>query len=162
MNKYRTLTYQELDILQEDFVDFLYLEGFSKFDWRILLEQHSEFALDMLNRYSDQAFEKVMKTVDYLEKLKNGRLTTVYCHSKYFDIAAIDLNLSQSSLYLNRRLLSDVTSELQLGVSKIYLKKVDFSIEREQEIFDLIERGFQHTTSDNYFFIKELKKSQEN
>lgn len=161
MNTYRTLTYQELDILQEDFTDFLYLEGYSRFDWRVLLEQHSEFALDMLNRYSDQAFEKVMKTVDYVERLKNGRLTTIYCHSQYFDIAAIDLKINQSSLYFKRKLLSDA-NKANLGISKIRFKKVNYTIKREQEVFDLIERGYQHTTNTNHFFIKELRESQEN
>ena len=64
--KYRYLTYQELDLLRYDFQDFLYQERTTHYEWKVLQDQHSKVALNLLSKYSDITFDKVMQDISYL------------------------------------------------------------------------------------------------
>lgn len=161
MNSYRTLTYQEFDILQDDFVQFLYQEGFSRFEFRILQEEYSEFAIDLLNRYSDLAFEKVMRDVLYLEYKDKNQLIVFFCAQDHFDIFGLR-TLSSNLSHLDETELSDCIKNKELGTFKTFHKKMPYKTKREYEIFDLIECGHQVVSAKNYQLVKELRQSSQN
>ena len=82
--KYRQLTYQEFDLMQMDFQEFLYKQGYSRFEWKVLQDQHSEYAINLLDKYSDQTFQKVMKDIHYLEFRKPKQLINYHCKEKKY------------------------------------------------------------------------------
>ena len=121
--KYRQLTYKELTVMQEDFSDFLYTQGFSRFDWRVLQDQHSEQAVNLLGEYSDQTFDKVMQSIEYLEYRTPKVLYAYHCQKEQMEIIGLQAPTS-SELDFTSMLSLDETncSEIMAYKSFVHLK----------------------------------------
>lgn len=159
--RYRNLTFQELTVMREDFSEFLYTEGFSGYDWKILQDQHSEQAVDMLSRYSEHTFEKVMQSVQYLEYRNQNQLIAYKCLDD--DISAIGIKAPE-------KLQFDFTSIQSLEVLeqnfwsgfKCFKEVRPYIQNREEEVFQLIEAGHYVSTKENYHYLESLRLLNQN
>ncbi len=159
--KYRYLTYQELTVMNEDFSDFLYAEGFSGYDWKVLQDQHSEQALNMLSRYSDETFEKVMQSVKYLEYRSSDQLIAFECLEE--DITAIGIKAPQQLQFDFTQIqsLSLVEQNFWSGF-KCFKEVRPYIKNREDEVFQLIEAGHFVSSQENYRYLENLRLLNQN
>lgn len=159
--KYRQLTYQEFDLMQVDFSNYLYKQGFSRYEWRILQEQHSEFAISLLHQYSDHAFQKVMEDIHYLEYRKPKKLIYYHCKSKTIEIIGIEVS-EQSHLDFTNETTIDKIEENQLNICHSFKKVKPYEKDREYEVFQLIESGRYVVNEENFKLINNLRKAVQN
>ncbi|KAA3644328.1 MAG: hypothetical protein DWP98_12415 [Bacteroidetes bacterium] len=159
--RYRYLTYQELDMLQEDFNEFLYQEGINKFEWYILQDQQSVDALKLLGKYSELTFEKVMQDISYLYYYDGFQLKSFECQTNR--MLVISFKTSN-----NTKLDFNSTSGLSLnpnqGLISYKCSKTisDYVEDRESDIFKLIEAGCIPTDHKIFKQLSFLRKSYQN
>ncbi|MEQ8623995.1 MAG: DUF6495 family protein [Vicingaceae bacterium] len=139
--KYRCLTYQEFDILATDFNDFLYSEGINTFEWSLLQDQYSDDALDLLRKYSDLIFDKLIKGVHYLEYRTKKQLLLYECRENDYTIIGIEIP-EMSKINLTDIKSIEAVSKKDLHACKSFKLKFPYKNSREQEIFEFIEDGF--------------------
>ncbi|MDB9964044.1 DUF6495 family protein [Vicingaceae bacterium] len=156
---YRYLTYQELELFDEDFSEFLYTKRINRFEWRLLLDYSSNDALIILAKYSEQTFEKVMKTVYFLERRTISTLELISCANE--EMISILLELPAKS-HINF-LKFDPIKEIG-GINHFRSAQVssNYHISREKDIFTLIESGYKVVNGRLYNQIESLRKTQLN
>lgn len=159
--KYRQLTYKELTVMQEDFSDFLYTQGFSRFDWRVLQEQHSEQAVNLLGEYSDQTFDKVMQSIEYLEYRTPKVLYAYHCQKEQMEIIGLQAPTS-SELDFTSMLSLDETNCSEIMAYKSFVHLKPYKLEREHELFNMIEKGYYVSDASNFKFLKRLRSAFQN
>ncbi len=147
--------------MQVDFSDFLYEQGYSRFEWRILQEQHSEFAIDLLDQYSDHAFQKVMKDIHYLEYRKPKQLVNYHCKEKAIEIIGLEVSENSSIDFTNKSSIKNINQE-QLSICRSFKKVKPYELDREFEVFQLIEAGRNVVSEHNFEFIKDLREAVQN
>ena len=139
--KYRCLTYQEFDLLSTDFNDFLYSEGINTYEWRILQDQYSDDAFDLLKKYSDLTFDKLIKEVQYLEYRSEKQLLLYECRENYYTIIGIEIPKNSSISLTDLKSIKSV-SKKERHACKSFKLNTPYQQNREQEIFNFIEAGY--------------------
>lgn len=159
--RFRCLTYQEFEVLETDFSDFLYDHGFNHFEWNVLQDQNSREAQNLLKTYSDQTFEKVMKEIDFLQLRKPNLIRTI--QFKAVEYVCIDVRQT-SELQFDFTKLENVHFIPNNFFTPIRIRKSTHTYEkpRENEIFERIESGYYQVSSEAYFKMDQIRVKQEN
>jgi hypothetical protein len=147
--------------MQVDFSDFLYKQGYSRFEWRILQEQHSDFAINLLDQYSDHAFQKVMKDIHYLEYRKPKQLVNYHCKKKAIEIIGLEASEHSSLDFTDQSSLKNIDQN-KLNICRSFKKVKPYNKDREYEVFKLIEAGRYVVNEHNFEFIKNLRETVQN
>lgn len=159
--KYRQLTYQEFDLMQMDFQEFLYKQGYSKFEWKLLQDQYSELAITLLDKYSDMTFQKVMKDIHYLEYRKPKQLVNYHCKKESIEIIGLELSESSKIDFTQLNSILNLTHQ-ETSICRSFKKVRPYKTDREYEVFQLIESGRYVVNEHNFKFVKELRSGSQN
>lgn len=143
--------------MQDDFVDFLHQNGINEFEWSILQDQYSDTAQVLLGNYSDQAFDKVMQAVDFLEYRNSKVLRVIKCTANLMHVVGIDVPQSSSIDLLNVSCLSSI-SALDLSGFKSFRKNQVYERSREHHIFKLIESGYTVTDDRCFQLLNSMRQ----
>lgn len=159
--KYRCLTYQEFVVMKADFSEFLYNEKISEFEWKVLQDEYSQQAQQLLKKYSDLAFDKVMKDIDCLQFKNHKKISTIYF--KRQDYVKIEIeNISHPHIDFNQP-LKNILFEDRLEVPLKVKKSVNhYEDSRENKIFQLLESGFYVVPLACFHQLNQLKSIQLN
>lgn len=159
--KYRYLTYQELDILSDDFNEFLYQEGINSFEWSVLQDQQSMEALNLLGKYSDLTFEKVLQDIQYLGYKKKGEIASFKCQADKMVIIRLK-SVGKTELNFNDLNELEVLKQKNLLTFKCSKTVNRYAENRESDIFKLIEFGCFATDQKLFNSLSIIRKSYEN
>jgi hypothetical protein len=146
--KYRSLTIEELQELEKEFVNFLILNGIEANDWEKIKKDNLSHANELIDMFSDAVFERIMKRIEYLEYREPKEIKTFQCLSDRLVLvgmtaANIDADFTDS-VYMQKAIQNPPES------LKVYTIKKKYSKERELELFDMIQAGC--TISDAVIF----------
>ena len=146
-------------MFNEDFSEFLYSRGINRFEWRLLLDYSSDEALNILGKYSEQTFEKVMKTVRFLERRTISTIELISCSEE--EMVSILLVLqTRSKIKLleisSLKRMTNINIFHSSQISSKYLKS------REKDIFTLIESGYKVVSNELFNHVQSLRKTQLN
>ena len=140
--KYRRVTLEELKPLENEFIDFLVINGIAATDWEYLLTHDIENSNKILDAFGEVVLEDIMRKTRFLEFRSVGELITFNCTSDLIYMAGIrfddyekqriDFNNDQSI----KRLLNNPCDGIMVLTD--YKK---YTSNREKEIFDMIEEG---------------------
>jgi len=123
------------------------------------LDYSSDDALKILAKYSEQTFEKVMKTVHFLERRTISTIELISCASEEMVSILVELPAKSTINFLKVDSLKEIRSINHFRstqVSSKYLKS------REKDIFTLIESGYKVVNDRLYNQIESLRKTQLN
>lgn len=159
--KYRCLTYQEFEVLEADFSNFLHNLGFNFFEWNILQDQDSSVASNLLKEYSDMTFDKVMRKVECLQLRTPKKISTIYFKlNKYIQLEVEHDN--NSSLDFTQPSSLNNMGEKVIEPFRIKKSIKAYTENREGTIFNLIESGFYVVPKNTFFHLDNLRKIQQN
>ena len=140
--KYRRVTLEELKPLENEFIDFLVINGIAATDWEYLLTHDIENSNKILDAFGEVVLEDIMRKTRFLEFRSVGELITFNCTSDLIYMAGIrfddyekqriDFNNDQSI----KRLLNNPCDGIM-----VFTDYKKYSSNREKEIFDMIEEG---------------------
>lgn len=148
-----------MELFNEDFSEFLYSRGINRFEWRLLSDYSSDDALKILEKYSEQTFEKVMKTVYFLERRTISTIELISCLKDEMVSILVELPNKNKINFLEIDSFNRVTNLNSFRTSHVhsnYLKS------REKDIFTLIESGYKVVGDQLYTHVESLRKTQLN
>ncbi|MFT5667421.1 MAG: hypothetical protein ACI9DK_001615 [Vicingaceae bacterium] len=148
-----------MELLTEDFIEFLYLRGINKFEWKLLLDYSSAEALNILGNYSEMTFEKVMRTVNFLEYRTTNTLELINCTDRKIISIFLELPLKSNLNFLKIDSVDKLQATTSLS-SKQISKRYFYS--REKDIFNLIESGYKVVDKKMFSYLDITRKSQLN
>ena len=140
--KYRQLTKEQFDSLNDEFAKFLATQQIDVKEWEIIKNEKPQMAEEELNIFSDVVWEDVLTKTEYLDHISERHINLFKCTSKEFIRIFIKLNDKNRS-FLNQDdynwfLENHLDESLEyFKASKAYTK------ERNVELFELIEMGAQ-------------------
>ena len=138
--KYAKLTKEQFEELNEEFAVFLAAQSIDEKEWTKIKIEKPELAEKQLEVFSDFVWGKVLNKTGYLEHFSKDALNLFKCNEKDMERIVVKVNKEGVNL------LDTADFEWFLDNSKDprieYLKgKKGYTSEKNQEIFDVIQKG---------------------
>ena len=153
--KYTRLTKEQLEELNQEFINFLATQSITAEEWKDIKEQKPEVAEEELDVFSDLVWEGVLSKVDYLENIApqhmylfNAGETQLRLIGLKIKREEVDLTTKVGFAWLRENLMSD----------EVELFNADKSIETDKniKIFDLIKQGSTITKGELFKYFDDL------
>lgn len=137
--KYRRLNTEELAALEKPFVQFLVSNTVTAADWVKIKEQEPEKALHLIDIFSDMIMEDTLKKINFLKFGTAKELYLFKCEADY--IALVGLKAAENTpIDFTKSIDYQIINAYTEGVS-IFQTQKQYGKLREQEIFEMMERG---------------------
>lgn len=141
--KYRCLTDEELNELEEEFKHFLISNNVYTEEWEALNEKGDEKVQELVEMFSDIVLEKVLKNIKYLEHVTPQDIKSFKCEESVMTL--IGIASKNQAIDFTKDILSEFKDELDIfKTTKPYHK------ERELEVFDLLNSGCTIISDERY------------
>ena len=153
--KYTRLTKEQLEELNQEFINFLATQSITGEEWKKIKEQKPEVAEEELDVFSDLVWEGVLSKVDYLENIApqhmylfNAGETQLRLIGLKIKREEIDLTTKEGFAWLRENLMSD----------EVELFNADKTIETDKniKIFELIKQGSTITKGELFKYFDDL------
>ncbi|MEX1001338.1 MAG: DUF6495 family protein [Crocinitomicaceae bacterium] len=146
MVKYRLLEPKELKALEDDFVNYLVVQGITADEWEKLKKEEVEKAERITDLFSDVVFEKIMRNTQFLDFVSPSNIQSIQCGSD--KMVMVGIQAKSTHIDLSKTPISELNpDEFQLFKGEKYYEGV-----REEELFKMTEKGYQ--ISDGQLFKK--------
>lgn len=152
--KYRQLTKEQFESLHSEFAQFLATQGIDKNEWEKIKVEKTELAEEEMNLFSDVVWEDVLTKTAFLEHFSKDTLNLFACKDKEINrivvkvYGNVDLLTKEGYEWLLKNYNNDDVDFF--NGSKIY------KLERNLEIFDLIEKGSTISNGELYNFFEKI------
>ena len=116
--KYRRLTSEELEQLEDNFIRFLAAQSITGMDWSKMKTENPERAEELIGEFSDVVIEKTLHNVEYLEYKEKQDMKMFHCQAEkivmygLFAEGATDLDFTSDDA-------PDVKSEMSAHISAL-------------------------------------------
>lgn len=158
MPKYRTLTVDELKLLESIFINFLASNGISGEHWNKIQNGDKPQYHKLINEFSDMIFESVLDKAVLLER-HDANTLEVY-HINEANIEMIRIELRDIIFDFNEDFdLEQLIGVLNVNKEKyqIYIGEKRISSNRNFEIFQLMEKSCKILKNDDIWpLLKEI------
>ena len=141
MAKYRSLTLDELQSMEKEFVDFLVLNGIPGDDWVKLKNSDPERAAGICEAFSDVVFTKILKNCRYIERHAPKQVVSIFCDSHKMFLMGLDAPEDMNIDFTDKMNLDDLKTSAPKGLQTVKSEK-EYTKEREFEIWDMLNNGF--------------------
>jgi len=149
MPKYRSLTTEELQGLEKEFVNYLVVNGIPGDDWVKMKEQNLAKAEKIIDLFSDVVFEGILRKVKFLEFRGKTILKCFQCLEKKMVLVVMEAEKNSQADFTDPIFIAKASTSPPEDLH-IYTTDKVYSDNREKEIFELIESGC--TISDGKLF----------
>lgn len=136
MNKYRSLTSEELKTFEKEFVEYLVVNGIVAEEWERLKKEEPESTMKIIDLFSDVILAGVLRKINFLEVYTKGYYQAIQClEDKMITIAVSSMDKSID--FSNFTFTPDV-----LDLLVVHKGEKKYEQERELEVFELTEKGY--------------------
>lgn len=147
--KYRRLSEEELELLKNEFIQYLVANGIDAQMWEKFKNEDPDKADIFVELFSDIVLEKSLEKIQYLEHRTPTDLKLFYCSEDKIDLIA----LKSSKVDLTN--LTNFTSE-DISNIELYKATKEYSKKREVEIFELTQKGCEVTNHVLYRLLEQF------
>lgn len=155
--KYRCLTYQELDIAKDGFVDFLYENGTNKYEWNILNDQSHVWASNLLEEYSDMVFDNMLKEIEYINLNAGNELLCFEFEDQNYTLIKLKFDKKHLSLKNWKESVQEEFTKMKCSISSN-----QYATSRENLCFYLLENGGEVGNGKTFNAFKQLRLINQN
>jgi len=96
--KYRILTMEELEVFEEDFKQFLIVNGVHTEEWEEMNKSDKDNAVKMVELFSDSVLQKVYEKIIYLEHRSEQSCLVFKLNKENIELISINSNSDKISL----------------------------------------------------------------
>lgn len=153
--KYTRLTKEQLEELQQEFINFLATQSITAAEWEEIKKLKPEVAEEELDVFSDLIWEGVLDKVTHLEHFSPNQMflfhiTQVEIHliGIKIDNEAIDITTRQGYQWLQKNLMDDAVN--------LYTSSKPLTDDRNKDIFALIQQGAVITKGDLFTYFDRI------
>ncbi|MBT2161027.1 DUF6495 family protein [Zobellia barbeyronii] len=153
--KYTRLTKQQLEELEQEFINFLATQSITGDEWQEIKANKPQVAEDEIDVFSDLVWEGVLAKVQYLENISEKQMHLFYLAEKEMKLISvkvmnpdIDLNTTIGFSWFKKNWQSDFVE--YLTASKAYTE------DKNLDKFQLIEQGAAITKGDLYQWFEKV------
>ena len=141
MAKFRALTFEELESMEKEFIDFLVLNGITGDDWEKLKIEKPENAEGICDAFSDVVFTKILKNCRYIESHSPQYLVSIFCDEKEMHLQGLEAPKDSTIDFTDPEQFKKMKTTPPAGIKRIKSNK-KYSEEREMEIWQMLQSGF--------------------
>jgi len=156
MAKYRLLSKEELNELEKEFIEYLVLNGIDADKWEALKKDKPAIANKTVELFSDVVFEKILRQAKFIKKVEPQNLIFIKCNEKNMNMIALN-NIGDQTAFTKYQIFDFHKiiehAELVKG-NKAYTQ------DRQQELFMMLEKGFEIDDGENYNKLELLLKEK--
>ena len=138
MMKYRKLTKEELNELEQEFIQFLVSNTITAEDWLEIKDQEIEKAEKLIELFSDQVLDKALSNIKFLEHRSPKNVLLFFCRQEEIDMIGLSIDPSSEFDLTNEEDLAKMTDREELSIFKNTKK---YTKNREEEIFEMLNNG---------------------
>ncbi len=161
--KYRRLTKDELQEVEKEFVRFLAANTITAPEWEKLKSEQPDKAECLIDLFSDQVFEQVLKRVEFLEHRTAHDLKLFHCRKEEIELMGLKIEGETAIDFTQRQSPEEMIQLLRLSGANLKLMNgvKQYRQERELELFQLMESGARINRSGALFqMLKQMRSSQ--
>ncbi|CAM1333328.1 DUF6495 family protein [Tenacibaculum aestuariivivum] len=152
--KYRQLTKEQFEELHEEFARFLASQSIDAKEWKELKENKPQVAEDEMNVFSDVVWDDVLTKTKYLEHFSPQMVNLFKCDKNEIHRIVITIDkkinlLEQEGFEWLMKNPNDKNIAFFTGTKK-------YDKERNDEVFNLIEKGSTISKGEIYTYFKQL------
>lgn len=152
--KYRQLTKEQFESLHQEFAKFLATQSIDVNEWNQIKKEKPDVAEEEMNVFSDVVWDDVLSKTKYIEHFSETSANLFKCDENEIHRIAIKINwdinlLQQEGFEWLMKNPMDNSVDIFRG-SKTYTS------DRNQEIFDLIEKGSSISKGEIYQYFTQL------
>ena len=138
--KYRRLTKEQFEELHQEFSKFLATQQIDSKEWNKIKVKNTELMEEELNLFSDLVWEDILTKTTFIEHISENDINLFKCHKNSIDRIYIKLNDLDRNFLNNSDFKWFLKNPLHKSIE--YFKGTkSYSLNRNQEIFKLIEMG---------------------
>lgn len=152
MAKYRTLTLDELQSMEKEFVDFLVLNGVPGDDWMKIKTTDPEKAEGFCDAFSDVVFTKILKKCRYVERHAAKQIISIFCDENKMFLMGLDAPDELDIDFTDKVVFEKLKIDPPKGLQTLKSEK-NYSKEREIEIWEMLNDGFFISDSKLYMAL---------
>ncbi|MCB0705682.1 MAG: hypothetical protein KDC34_10250 [Saprospiraceae bacterium] len=151
--KYRQLNTDELQELEQEFIQFLASNQITASDWEKLKQNQPEKVTELITLFSDIVFDKILKEATYLEYREARDLKTFYCGPDKIVMLGLYIEGDASLDFTENLPPEEMLAKIQGSSAqlKMYRAEKSYQGEREQELFRMLEGGALISKEGNLF-----------
>jgi hypothetical protein len=138
--KYKRLTYEELQALEKEFINFLASAQITAQDWEKMKKNEIEKAEELIDVFSDVVYDKVMSKIKFLEYRDKKTLNIFNCADDKIILVGLRVK-ENSTLDLTAPDVFTLWNSTNTNAVNIIKTEKNYIKERGIEIFELLQTG---------------------
>lgn len=158
MLKYRRLTNEELNILEEDFVQFLVTNSVMATDWELLKMEEPEKANDLIDIFSDIVMEKALSRIEYLRKNDRTSIICIRFLGETIEIHGLIADEGANIDFTDNEAIKNAILSPPKGL-KVISDQQNYVKSRNEDVFAFMQQGFQ-LDNGKFFHVLALSQKQ--
>ena len=155
--KYKRLSAQELQALEQEFINFLASLQITAPDWEKIKKNEEEKAEEIIVVFSDMVYEKVVSKIKFLEYRDAKTLNIFSCMDDKITLIGIRVKENSTLDLTSPDILSEWAKNITSAVN-IIKKEKNYEKERGPEIFELLQNGCLITNDKLFNLLCEMIK----
>lgn len=136
MIKYRCLSKDELDELQQEFLKFLLVQNIYPEQWENLKMQNTDKAHEQIELFSNIVFDKILSETTFLELISGKRIECYQFNKESAQLLALQANENNQVDFVNQTL-----TEISPNEYHIYSGTKKYKNDRNSEVFYIMQKG---------------------
>ena len=151
--KYKFLSQEELQLLEQELLQFLIINGIDGSEWERINQNEPEKAVDLVGIFSDLVWQRSLEKVKHGEQIVENQYLVFEFREKEIELIGLRCKSAerpQSFSAFFAMLESNPSNMDILQATKSY------SGNREEEIFSMINNGLLLSNQTNFDFLKNL------
>jgi hypothetical protein len=155
--KYKFLTQDELELLENELLQFLIVHGVDGPTWKKMNEEHPEKAVELVGVFSDLVWQRSLEKVKFIEQLNADAFGVFAFHSDYCEF----YNLRSKSNDSSCSSFDDFIVLLKENPSQMEITRLtkNYSRPREMEIFEMLNNGLLLSHQSKYDILQNIHKN---
>ncbi len=161
--KYRRLTVEELEQLEQDFIRFLATNSITGEDWVKMKSNNPKKSNEFIDLFSDLIFDRTLKKVEHLEFKTPNDIKLFHCLENKIVMLGLFIEGNSDIDFTKPTNPQSMLDQLKKSSAqlKLYQAEKQFSKQREMELFEMMENGCLISKGELFRTLQQLKEGQE-
>lgn len=138
--KYRLLTLKELEVFEDDFKQFLIVNGVHTEEWEEMNRSNKKKAVQMVEVFSDSVLQKVYEKIEFLEHRSETSCLVFKINKENTELISITLK-SESAHSLETPESIHKAFQNNPEMLTVFKTQKSFEETREKEVHKLLQQG---------------------